>query len=214
MAERFQDATDLYRRAGLRIVQHASQDDASAERILQLKKRVDTLREQQHLVRWRRDPALPLWILVFVAVVVAIAGCVTAYSEYVMTQSLKEVLTQLKATRESGDVLDKRMNALEEALAASKSATLNAQETLSLSAAENRATLFLGDVDTYVDQMEQNGLLRFDRPADKRNISRQLKEKIRPVLVDELIYSQMSDLQARMRTKALVKRYLDTVLKQ
>ena len=50
--------------------------------------------------------------------------------------------------------------------------------------------------------------------AHKRNISRKLKEKIRPVLVDELIYSQMSDLQARMRTKALVKRYLDTELKQ
>ena len=199
----------------MRTMQSAPQDDSGAERILRLKNRVDTLREQQYLVRWHKDPTIPVWILVFVAVVIAITGCVTAYSEYVINRSLREILTQLKGARDNGDALYKTIVILREALAASKSATLNAQEMLSRSAAEIRATLLVGDVDTYLDQLEENGELEFDGPADKRNVSRKLKEKIRSVLVDELIHSaQMTDVEARKRTEVLAKRYLDAVLEQ
>lgn len=193
----------------------APHHDAAGERILRLKNRVDTLREQQYLIRWHRDPTIPVWILVFVAVVIAIAGGVTAHSGYVINRSLTEILTQLKAVRDSGNALNKTIDALRGTLAASKSDALNAREALTRSAAEIRATLLVGYVDTYLDQLEENGELEFDGPIDKRNVSRKLKEKILPVLVNELIHSaQMTDFQARKRTEELAKRYLDIVLEQ
>src|SRR5579864_3104073 len=102
-------------------MQSAPQYDAGGERILRLKNRVDTLREQQYLVRGHKDPTIPVWILVFVAAVIAITGCLTAYSGYVINHSLSEILTQLKAARDSGDAVYKRIDTLIESLAAGRS---------------------------------------------------------------------------------------------
>jgi hypothetical protein len=139
-----------------------------------------------------------------------IAGS-TAYLDYLVGQTIREIRAVQTGVNTANMAAHAMMRVFEE----NNNARRIDRELLTRTIAESRASTALHAVDSYLDQLEEKGQLEFNRPKDKADVSRKLKDRVRPVIIDDLLLrADMTDTQLRKRVEQLVARHLRTVFKQ
>ena len=84
-----------------------------------------------------------------------------------------------------------------------------------VAAAEHRAEIrwilhLSNQIDTRLGQLEQKKRVMFDGFSDRREMSRSLEQKIKPIIVGEIINDQgLSDARLKARIAALVDRHYE-----
>jgi len=89
------------------------------------------------------------------------------------------------------------------------------EEKRKLAAVEFRLSFRLPRVSDYLRQLEQWSDIEFDSYTDRRQTAEKLEQKIRPILLRELVEKpEMSDKKIHRRIEKLVDAHLDAVIEQ
>lgn len=194
-------------------------DSGNGERIPRLRLRVERLIERQTVEqqRHRREQRVRAGLYAgFIAALFAL-GAFTAYLDYLLNQGTARTALEIRAVRGRVDAVNAAMGTLEQKIEQNNHAVEANQQTLQLhrellarALAETRTSNLLSTVDSYLTELEGTGELEFEGPEDRADVSRKLKDRIRPVIVSAIVEKpELTDAQVRRRMERLADRYLE-----
>jgi hypothetical protein len=194
-------------------------DSGDSERIPRLRLRVERLIERQVLEHERRRREQRVRVGVYVTLIVALLalGAFTAYLDYLLNQATAQTAAEIRSVRRSVDAVNEAIAAVKQKIEENNQALEANHQTLQLhrellarALAETRTSNLLSTVDSYLTALEGTGELEFEGPDDRADVSRKLKDRIRPVIVNEIVDKpELTDAQLRRRIERLADRYLD-----
>lgn len=165
--------------------------------------------------RHRKYQSIQLFIYVLLTLAIAVLAGFTAHLNDLIDQLTSQTISQMRAVQTGVAATSAATNVAKQTLEEINSTLHAHQQLLTRALAENRIAALLPAVDSYLDRLEMQGELEFDSPEEKADISRRLKGRIRPSMVNEIILKpDITDAQARTRIEQLADRALDAILEQ
>jgi len=167
----------------------------------------------------RRRREQRLRVVVYAALILALLalGAFTAYLDFLLNQATARTTAEIRSVRRSVDVVNTAIGAIRQKIEENNQALEANHQTLQLhrellarALAETRTSNLLSTVDSYLTELEGRGDLEFDGPEDRADVSRKLKDRIRAVIVNDIVEKpELTDGQVRRRIERLADRYLD-----
>jgi hypothetical protein len=195
------------------------QDRGRAERIPRLRLRVETLIERQASEQRRRRREHRIQAGLYIVLLLALAGIggFTAHLNSLLRESTVRNAAQLQAVRSGLDAANLALTGIQRQLDTNNHALQQNNQTLQLhrdlltrALAETRTANLISMVDSYLTQLEATGEVEFEGSEDRADVARKLKDRIRPVIVTDLVdRPELTDGQVRRRIERLVDRDLD-----
>lgn len=194
-------------------------DSGNGERIPRLRLRVERLLERQAVEqqRHRRERRVRAGLYAGLIAALLALGAFTAYLDSLLNQGTARIGLEIQSVRSRVDAVNAAIGALQQKIEQNNHAVEANQQTLQLhrellarALAETRTSSLLSTVDSYLTELEGTGELEFDGPEDRADVSRKLKDRIRPVIVNAIVEKpELTDAQVRRRIERLGDRYLD-----
>lgn len=194
-------------------------DSGDGERIPRLRLRVERLIERQAVEqqRQRRERRVRAGLYAALLAALLALGAFTAYLDYLLNQGTARTALEIRSVGSRVDAVNAAIGALQQKIEQNNHAVEANQQTLQLhrellarALAETRASSLLSTVDSYLTELEGTGELEFDGAEDRADVSRKLKDRIRPAIVNAIVEKpELTDAQVRRRIERLADRYLD-----
>ncbi len=167
--------------------------------------------------RRRREQRLRVGLYAALILALLALGAFTAYLDYLLNQATTRTTSEIQSVRRSVDAVNKSVGEIKQKIDENNHALEANQQTLALhrdllarALAETRTASLLSAVDSYLTRLEAPGELEFDGPEDRADVSRKLKDRIRPVIVNDIVEKpELTDGQVKRRIERLADRYLD-----